>query len=335
MIADDARMIIFYSIENNSEYKSLQISDIRYTDENSEELQAAVSYAYIPDKGKEKRIQDHLKISFVPDTEIPAGVHLALRLHEIEPLTGAILQELPYVWQLDIPIDKSRFENLKQVYPVGKTVEIEGQRITVGKTTVSPTRIAVSLSLSENNSMHIFYFENARLLNEKGEILSTLMNDMIASYPGDNQMILYFESNYFSDSQSLYLSLDGFRALDKDKTEIVIDYCKEKLLQAPDEKLQLKEILQAEKETTIKFLYKDTNLTPQQQLSFMSVAKIVDHTGKELNLTALGTFYSADAYPDRHFSATFEHGSDYEDPLRIVLSDYPNRIKGNETIQLK
>ncbi len=335
MIADESRVIVFYTLENNSQHKGLHMRDIEFTDENHQGVKAAFMYGFLPTEADKVKIQDNIKMSFVPGTEIPSAVHLSFKLCENNSATDTEPQYLPYLWQVDIPIDKSKFENLTQVYPVNKTIEIGGQKITVDKTTISPTRISVEVSYSEDNTMRIFNFANVKLVNEKGEVLSGLMNDMSGSFPSDNQLIMYFESNYFKASQQLYLSFEDVRAVDKDKTFMVVDAHKEQLLQVPDQNVRLSEITGTGKETTINFLYEDTFSTDKMQYQCLSISKIMDHAGKELNITASGHSFAASHPLDKCYSITFENGGGYEEPLKLLLEDYPKRVEGTATVQLK
>lgn len=334
VIVDEARMIVFYTLENNSEYKSIGMHNVKFTDKDGKELPIFCSFGFLPDKAEAKKIQDKISVSFEEGLSIPDIIYLEIELWENDTGNAANSKQLPYTWQLDIPIDKRRFENLDQIYNVNQTIVVEGQRITINKATVYPTRIAVDISFAEDNTMKIFNFEDSKIVNAKGEILSTIMNDVYASHISDNEIMLYFESDYFSKPEDLYLQIGSIRALDKDKTDVLVDMEKGELLKAPDGRLTLQNITEASDETTITFLLNGDKFLKDQTRYHISTSGVYDKTGKELKVTSTSNSQRTAEDSLQIIEITIEN-TEYESPIKVILNDYPNRIKGDFKIPIK
>lgn len=335
IIVDEARMIVFYTIENNSEYKSIYMNKAGFTDTGGNDLEISCSFGFMYDKAKSKKIQDKINVSFAEGISIPDTMRLKIGLLERYEEPGVKPEQLPYTWQVDIPIDKNKFKNLKQIYNVNQTIEVEGQKITINKATVYPTRMSVDLSFAEDNTKRIFSFENITIINAKGETLPTVSNDVIASLISDDHMILYFESDFFNNPESLYLHIGSIRALDKDKVGVLVDLDEKKLLKAPDERLTLKDITISPDETNISFLLKGDVFQENQTRFSVSSSGVYDKNGKKLKvLSTSNSQRNNPEDPNQEILITLENGS-YESPIKVMLNDYPSRIKGNLKIKLK
>lgn len=335
IIVDQARMIVFYTIENNSQYKYLDMREARFKDASGKDLEAGISYGFFYNKPNIKKIQDNIKVSFAETIVIPDIVHMSVKFDQREDPDSTEGTRLPYTWQVDIPIDKSMFENLKQVYNVDKTIEVENQKITINKATVYPTRMAVDITFAEENSMKIFNFENIKVTNAKGETLSTITNDVTASFISDNHMVLYFESDFFNNPENLYLHIGSIRALDKDKLGVLVDLDNKKLLKAPDDRLRLKDISKSSGKTTISFILNGEQFLENQTRYSVSTSGVYDRNGKELKVLETSNSYSNGGEDlNQAIQITLEDNN-IASPIKIVLNDYHSRIKGDFKIRIK
>ena len=61
-------------------------------------------------------------------------------------------------------------------YDLNKIVEIDGQRITIKKVKVYPTRIGVDIETAIENSKTLFTFEDLRFENENGDVWAGVTN---------------------------------------------------------------------------------------------------------------------------------------------------------------
>jgi hypothetical protein len=335
IIIDQARMIVFYTIENNSSYKYLDLSTVKFADITGKNLEAAYSYSSYFDHDDQRTIQDNIKVSFVENSVIPDTIHFELELQHKDHPDSMKAVKLPYLWQVDIPIDKSKFENLKEIYDINQTVEIENQKICFKKAVVYPTRIEVQVEFPEENSKKILRFDNLRILNEKGEALTTITNDVNATMPDENHVNLYFESNFFSLPQKLYLQGSSIRALDKDRLELVIDTEREQLLKAPDDNIILHDITQTAEGTDISFLLNTDEVLDDKFSYFIFTSRITDINGVEyVGIRASSSEASNPAF-NQEIIVTIPKNSKYADPISLTIEDYPARINGDFKIRIK
>lgn len=127
-------------------------------------------------------------------------------------------------FEFTIDIDPKFIESKQNYHYLNKTVELEGQKLTITVIEINPSQISVIVKEDENNTAYIDGLE-MYLKNEKGEILTKPTEGAIASSTEDRpyETIYYMESDYFSDSQNLTLYIDAFELLDKDKEFIKAD----------------------------------------------------------------------------------------------------------------
>lgn len=339
IIVDEARLIVFYTIENNSIYKYLEMNNVKFTDEAGKAIEAGYSFGFFYDKQDPHKIQDNLKVSFGENTIIPETIHLEVELHQKETPENYVNNEnrtkLPYIWQVDIPIDKSKFANMKEVYDINQTVEIENQKISIKKAIISPTRIEVQVEFSEENTKRILRFDNLKILNEKGETLNSITNDVNASMPDENHVNLYFESNFFSKPQELYIQGSSIRALDKDKLNIVVDFHKKLLLKAPDNNIVLKDITDTAEGTVITFLLNTDEVLDDKYHYFVFTHKAADAKGTEFDIGRASHSGISDSAFNQDVLVTIPKNIIYQNPIKIEIEDFPVRIKGDFKIRIK
>lgn len=338
IIVDEARMVVFYTIENNSQYKYLEMSNVKYTDKAGKNIEAAYSFGFFYDNQEQHKIQDNLKVSFGESTIIPEMIHLEVELYQKDTPENYVINKnktkLPYTWQIDIPVDKSKFANMKEVYDVNQTVEIENQKISVEKAIINPTRIEVQLQFPEENAKKILRFENLKIVDEKGETFATINNDVSATIPDDNHINLYFESTYFNKPKELYLQIHNLKAIDKDKVNVIIDTDKKLILKGPDERLVLEDIKFVNGETEIGFLLKTDGVSDNNSNYFVFDHKIKDKYNIEYNAT-IGFAAAFDTNNNQKIFVTIPGIMKFTSPLNLTIVDYPSMIKGDFKIRIK
>lgn len=335
IIVDEARMIVFYTIENNSNYNFLDIETIDFTDEAGKIIEAAYSYSFLYMEGVQHTIQDNIKMSFVENSSIPDMIHFNLEMNYKDAPDSLDAGKLPYVWQVDIPVDKSKFENLKQIYDLNQTIEIENQKINFKKAIVSPTRIELQVEFPAENTKKILRFDNLKILNEKGEALNSIINDVNASMPDENHVNLYFESNFFSKPQELYIQGSSIRALDKDKLDIIVDVDKKLLLEAPDSNIELKDITDTAGGTDISFLLNTDEVLDNKFSYFVFTHNATDASGTEYEIGRASHSGISDSAFNQEVVVTVPKNINFKNPLKITIEDYPIRIRGDFKIRIK
>jgi hypothetical protein len=337
MILDSSKGIIFYSIESKGNHRFVNLKRMDFMDEKSERLKASVTWSSFINKdiSVEKKLEGKVEINFGEETLIPDTLHIEVKLKEAE--TGDDpsdrYKELSSVWKFEIPVNKEGFQNMQRTYSLNKNVEIEGQRILFKEVTITPTRIAVVIEYDENNTKRIMSFDNMRLVNEKGESWATIANGVSGSKRDDNNEIKYFQSNYFTDPKELYITAEGIRAIDKDKSTVVVDIEKGELLKAPDNRLTLEIVDRTNSSLSLHFkLQADKILDSGFHYNpFKYIAK--DAGGREYNIS--GSRTSVDSNNMQRVDITLNSTEGIKSPLYLVIEDYPQRLDGALKIRVK
>ena len=122
---------------------------------------------------------------------------------------------------------------LQFVIRVNETVSIEGQKITIKQIEISPIKVGVHVHVDPSNTKEIFGFEDLRLIDDKGEIWSSITNGLIASGTSEYGKVYYLQSNYFEQPQGLTLTFNKLQAMDKNEAYVVIDTDKGIILEQP------------------------------------------------------------------------------------------------------
>lgn len=240
IIADEGSMFIFYTIRNDSQYKNdrLRIHPDSFTDKEGNELM--VSYSWDPrcndfESNEKNKYLGKIDITFGDDSEIPDKVILNAQFSILsdtneEPIQdgkGKDIREnsrmLDAIWKVEIPIDKQKIENMKEVYEVNKEVKVDVHKITINTVTIYPTRALIDVSFDPHNSVYISQLENLRIIDEKGEAFASIKNGISAKRIEDNRVIYYIDSSYFRKPKEIHLIFDGIRYIEKDKRYVEVD----------------------------------------------------------------------------------------------------------------
>lgn len=225
MIVDEARMIIFYSLDQ----PQLDVRKFEFFDEAGNPLReySAAFDGILGDSEVKGQMNGKVELSFTPQTVLPDS--LALKAYvlkrESEPVQPVPAEEnanalIPLnplsresqsleraiVFEVKIPLDSS-FRGLKEVYELNETVDMEGQKVLFKRVTIYPTRISLDLEFDPANRYKIFQFDDLRFVDEEGATTAGIGNGITATYPAENQQTLYFQSNnYFNKPRELYLA---------------------------------------------------------------------------------------------------------------------------------
>ncbi|ACS99050.1 DUF4179 domain-containing protein [Paenibacillus sp. JDR-2] len=325
IIADESRIIAFYSLENMNGQKSVvNLQGVKLT----EHLEASISHGSSDFREDWDTKQGTIDFNFVEGVQIPDTLNVDLELKKTgEAATSGT------AWHFAIPIDKAKFEGLKETYDINQTVLVEGQKIIFGKMTVYPTRIGIEVSYDPANTKKLFYFDDLRLEDEKGEEFGSITNGVSGSTLSENSQVLYLESNYFRKPKHLYLRASSIRALDKDKREVEVDLSHKKLLASPDDRLTLKDIGTSAEDgqSILIFEMKNEDTLDQNRMYSLFESTYKDASGKSF---------------ESHMTGSSGNGSDaeyeyyipkenYQSPLTLFIQDYPTRIHGDIDIKIK
>jgi hypothetical protein len=344
IIADESRMVVFYAVENTTGKQALVLDNPNFPEVNIRSLQGSFSYgspAELQDSNNSNVHRGTIDLQLVNGFSLPKEMTLQTKLRRIDEKrsdNAAETTEKP-LFTVRIPIDHTKFEGMKQEYALNQTIEVEGQRVTFVKATVHPLRIAVELKYDESNSKQIFSPGDIHLVDEKGAVWKSY------SSIGD---VIYFESNYFHQPKELYVEGEWFRALDKEKMEIVVDIGSTKvvkkqqeyfgtLVKAPDSKLKLKQIYNTGEHIKMTFTLSVNHEQDNMGYSLLE-RKFKDAAGQEHQMadlkgaTVMVSSRVGSGTQENYFYLDLK---DYKQPLTFQISQYPDYIRQHYKIKIK
>src|SRR5699024_7128399 len=202
IIADEAKMIVFYTLETDKDYNYIMFSDLEFTDEAGEDISMAYGYGnHSEEIEKGKAVSGKIDIEFGHLEKLPKQINMSAN---IDVGNSTFLGENK-TWDINFTIDHEKFANHKEVFPINETVIVEGQKITFKEIIVYPTRIAVQAKYDEQNSMELFAFDDLAIVNENGDEWASINNSFTAQEYIENEEILFLQSNFFEQPKELYL----------------------------------------------------------------------------------------------------------------------------------
>lgn len=334
IIMDESSMFVFYSIEGNNRYKYVNLHDIDLIDEYGENIEAAYSYGSLTHKdlSEEKILYSDLSVNFSEDYEIPDKIFLSTKIKERKISEDNDYNILDSTWNIEIPIDKEKFKNLKEEYIINKDIVIDNHKITVEKLTIYPTRVSVDISSDENNSTEFFGLYNLRLIDENNEEFASIKNGITASgKPNNSGKIFYLDSSYFSKPESLTLKFDGIRILDKNKKYVEINLEKKEMVSNTLEGITFESVKYIDDEINIIFKVFRQKDEPTRGMFSHS---FLDSEGNEYN--AESTF-SSTAEDENYYEIGFviEKDINYQGNIILEILDYPGITEKEISIKIK
>lgn len=352
IIADDTRMIVFYDIQIPNEDESFQLERPSLSDASGKNLPASISFSYpeeakqdIRKTGIQRGIADFqlaqgatlpdevvLKMQFkrtaLPNSSNPPKEMIAGQ--EYTPVSGTAVAG-GTEFSLKIPIDRARFAGLQHEYAIGQTIRVEGQSVTFAKAVVSPLRISLYVDYAEDNTKQIFGPGDIRLVDDKGTVWRNNSGSMVQDHP-----VYHFESPYFNKPKSLTIEGSWFRALDKSLMSVTVDTEKGRLLQAPDEKLDLYAVGKGDENTKLDFVLR--GLDQEDKMMYSLFDGFTDAAGNRYKMTYLRgmmSVYVDTSNPGEQHSMYYLENKSYQQPLTLTLTDYPAYIRQPYKIRIK
>ena len=233
LIVDQKQVNIFFTLDSEI-YEYLDATpEIR--DANGDHFQTAMSYGGLPDDGEELR---QITIDFV-DEDVPDYMELTLRIRELggrygeeeaptaqvgedwlEPETPEVLTELVF----DLHFDP-KYTGQGRTVALNKTMELDGQKITITDMEIYPTHIRINVEEDENNTAWLvslkFYLEL-----EDGFKIETISNGISATGSQDNPSMVSYraESSYFYEADCIRLHITSADFLDKTRETIYVNF---------------------------------------------------------------------------------------------------------------
>ncbi|MGN7454927.1 DUF4179 domain-containing protein [Paenibacillus pasadenensis] len=221
LVADERRLVVFYRT-NLQEFESVPLR-LSMLDGQGQVLSAGYSSGYTPPsselEGSEDSKPDMIDVQMSPGERLPEQV--LLRVNQ-----AGVMLEVP----LDIDLNKSA--GLVREFPLNRTLEIEGQKLTVVSARQTPLQLELKLRKDPANTMEIRDLLNLRLTDEAGREWRSTMG-----FLGDEPVML-FQNGYFQKPKRLTLRADGFVMFAKGQ-QIVVDAERRIVLEAPDDRVSL------------------------------------------------------------------------------------------------
>jgi hypothetical protein len=344
MIVDEAQMVLFYTIENKAEHNRVYFDGLFKGGEGGHLGGVSYSYGYSYTDSNWKSIDEKITINFSDPDQIPNILDMSIKLktakesmnNEEPPKSSRIgetttslkdnMVAFESTWDFEIPINKRQFDNLKEVYDINQTVEVDGQKIIFTEMVILPTRIGLEIKYDPRNSKKILSYEDIAIIDENGEEFGTIKNGILASQIEEDRIILYFQSNYFRYPKEIYIKASRYHALDKDKLEVIVDLEKQKLLSKPDDHISLTGIRSNTEEMILSFELQNTSQV-KGKLSGVFSGQFTDADGDEYNSSGGG---SSDGTVHVNIK-----NQDYANPIKLEIFDYPAPIEGDILVKVK
>ena len=209
VIADQQQMVVFYHADGGG-YPYYSVScDLK--DENGTPLEG-----YTVISGDSQQELKQFEIHFLELEEVPRNLTLEVELWGTD-LEGES-RRLGCDYTFPITLDPSKTAPAVEV-PVGRWVEVDGQRLLVDRLELTPTKTALCLAEDPDNTAWLegvdFHFTH-----RNGEVYDAI-DSSISAVGRDTY---YFQSLYFvEDVGDLTLWLDGAAWLDKDARPVTVD----------------------------------------------------------------------------------------------------------------
>ncbi|MFE8702954.1 DUF4179 domain-containing protein [Cytobacillus sp. FJAT-54145] len=337
LMADESRILLFYTMENDGSVKEdVFINGIEFTDENDHPLRNyGVSYGSSNFESTWVSEEGVIDISMQEGASFPETIYAKVKLARAAGEESTSDQrhsaEVISTWNMKVPIDKNLFTGLKEVHELNETVEIGGQKFTFKEMVIHPTRIGLEVEYDPDNTKKIFQFDDIMLVDEKGESFGTINNGVSASHIDENRVILYFQSNYFSKPENIYIKGTSVRALEKKSLHVEVDLEQGKLLNLPDERLTFKGVRKSTEGLVLDFNLKITDPSDKDRHFDLFSSTYKDASQKEYFSNSSGS--SSDG--DTQYQQYYIEDRPYESPLILTINDYPSRITGSFNIKVK
>ena len=340
IIIDNSKAILFYSIQNKTNHKFVNIAEIKLKDENGKDIIASSGFDLFINKDmmKQKELLGKVEFNFSnEETIIPDRLFIDVKLQD-EAISGSISHDkrniLISTWNFNIPINKEKLETMKVVYNLNQNIEIDGQKIFFKTVIITPTQISAEIEYDKSNSKKILGYDDIEIVNEKGEKWATIKNGVTGTRKDDDHQTLFFQSNYFTNPKELYIKGSSIKSLDKDKLKVIVDVDKRVLLKAPDDKLTLKSVTAIKGKTSLEFELIKDKILDKDKGYFVFQYDFEDSDGNIIdNKASGGTHLNGTDRQDIDYIITTD--SKFKNPISLTVWDYPTRIKGNFKVKIK
>jgi hypothetical protein len=154
------------------------------------------------------------------------------------------------------------------------------------------------------------------------------MNGVTAESVSEYEQLIYLESNYFHSPKELYLVFDKLQAIDKDKSNVVIDLEKERILSQPKGG-QLQNL-------TIEGNNISVDLMTEKDFNSFIFGTVTDANGYKVDIySSTKSTYHEDGKTRERFGISIDELGQLVSPISIELTNFPEWIVDHKQIQIK
>ncbi|MFN7249296.1 MAG: DUF4179 domain-containing protein [Anaerobacillus sp.] len=332
MIIDESRLVLFYTVENFSNIDYAMNEELHLFDSSGKRIAAAYTFGREHDQltKNNNKSQGKFDVSFSSNEMVIPEILIVQASFSLKDINRKKIPLQNEYWEIQIPIDHSKFVDVKREFELNETVFFAGQKLTFHNVTIFPTRVEVEVEFAEENTMKIFGFEDLRITNEKGEASNPGTLEFSGTSYSENYWNLYLESNYFTDGKELFLEATSIRALPKDELDVVVDLANKTIVKGP-ELLVLEEMEINGDNYYFEFSVKTTEEVDRDRIFSLFNMEMYDEKGKVYEVSDGMSFRKEG---DHKKSVAFTLQGLEGDYLHLKLSDYPSRIRDEMKIKL-
>lgn len=325
IIADEENAVILYSLSGPdlngklNEYSVELISD--------EEFHYAATYFNPSIEENATKSYMTYKVQLNSGEVFPQNMGLLFRLGE---------QEL----KVDFSVDHSRFTGLRKKVLINKEIPIDNQTVLLREMELLPLRTTLRLETPQSNKKQVNDLFALSLIDDTGQHQWN-QSELSSGSLSEGMYTANFDGLYFEDPEQLYLISEGVYASDKNMT-IIINSETKKIIEAPDEHLQLLDILENEEYMTIKLRldnYEFPGPSIQNDISLLTYGGVfIDASGKQFKLlnpeNELTAQISAERDKHTHLYHYYIPNEEYQQPLTFPIYEYTGYKSGGFKIPL-
>ncbi len=325
VIADESRLVLFYTIADpKGGAAHIDVDRPKFLLPDGSDLEAMYSWGFaspgIESEGPVRTRTGHVDVQFAGGGKLPERFTLEMGLRRgIAPFGGT--------YEIPVELEARDPAALRTEYAIDRTVELEGQRVTFKRAIVYPTRIAVEAEFDETNGKRIFSFLDLKLVGDDGEEYTE--QSSVLSYPS---RMIYFEGSSFAIPETLTLRGSAARAVDKEKLDLVVDLGKRRVIDAPDERISLRQMTDWGEELELRFLLQ--GIDPEDNMLYTVVeSTFTDGDGRAYE-TGNGQTFENREEDGQMFTLRIPKEA-YVQPLRFRIFNYPAYVREPFEIRIR
>ncbi|WP_433944983.1 DUF4179 domain-containing protein [Paenibacillus sp. SN-8-1] len=339
VLADKRTMIFFYTAENMNGSSTPTVNSPMFLGKDGKSLSASIEYGSFSHTGIMNMIQDHFVLDFYGNDTTPEKFTFSGNWGPVQA-SDAKRQQI----EIPVELNRSKFISLEKSIPVHQDMTIHGLKAAVDYATLYPLSTELGFSYDTKNRRKIQQFLKPRLsLKVNGRVHEYGFQGSISKENRIGPEHMYFNSLYYTDFTNLQFRSDGIEESIGDHLSIVVDTGKKEVIDAPDNRVTLHDVIMNSGSTEIQLQVRRDPSTLDSLSSLGLDTKFTDGSGKTHNLMntssesrltgPYASHSSNDAFDVYHY---FIDTKSYPQPLTIPITSYPgNEIRQPITIPIQ